>query len=89
MSCEYRGDPRESLLSISHDGCLNLLVEALYYPVNRGVVGGRPRELNAAHPCQGLENLGFELTSLAGGDGLGATEAGYSAGQLSASHGVG
>jgi hypothetical protein len=40
-------------------------------------VGGRPRELNAAHPCQGLEKVGFELTSLVGGDGLRATEAGW------------
>jgi hypothetical protein len=73
----------------SYPSSLNLPVEALHYPVNRGVVGGRQRELNAAHPCQGLENLGFELTSLVGGDGLGATDSGYAAGQLSASHGVG
>jgi hypothetical protein len=39
-------------------------------------VGGRPRELNATQPSPGLEKVGFELTSLVGGDGLRATEAG-------------
>jgi hypothetical protein len=41
----------------------------------------RSRELNAAHPCQGLDKSGFKLTFLVGGDVLPSTEAGYPAGQ--------
>jgi hypothetical protein len=53
------------------------------------VVGGRPRKLNSAHPGQGSEKLGFKLASLFISDDLWATEAGYPAGQESASHGIG
>jgi hypothetical protein len=56
-------------------------VEAFYESIIRGVVGGHPRQLNAAHLGQGFEKLGFELTSLLSGDDLRATEAGYPAGQ--------
>jgi hypothetical protein len=52
-------------------------------------VGGRLRELNATHPGQGLENLGFKLASLGGGDGRRATEADYPAGEEGVCHGVG
>lgn len=38
---------------------------------------------------QGVEELRFKLTSLVGGNGLLATEAGYLAGQLGACHCVG
>jgi hypothetical protein len=41
------------------------------------MVGGHPRKLNATHPGEGLKKLRFKLTSLLGGGGLRATEAGY------------
>jgi hypothetical protein len=40
-------------------------------------------------PGQGLEELGFKLTSLFGGDGLPLTKVGYPAGQYNTCHGVG
>jgi hypothetical protein len=56
-------------------------MEALYDTVGYGVVGGGPRELDATQLGQGPEKLGFELTSLIGGDGLRAAEAGHPAGK--------
>jgi hypothetical protein len=41
------------------------------------MVGGCPGKLNSTHFGQGVEELRLELTSLVGGDGLRATEAGY------------
>jgi hypothetical protein len=69
------------LVRVAHDGCLQCPVKAFHEPVSRGVVGGRPRELNATHPGHRLEKLGFKLTSLVGGDGVRATEVEYPAGQ--------
>jgi hypothetical protein len=44
--------------------------------------------VNPSHPCQGLEQFGFELTSVVGGYGLRASKADYPARQYSASHGA-
>jgi hypothetical protein len=76
----FRREPMEATLStvvrVADDGCLQCPVETFHEFVSRGVVGGGPRDLNATHPGQGLEKLGFNLTSLVGGGGLRATEAG-------------
>jgi hypothetical protein len=60
---------------MAHDGCLQRSVEMLHESVSRGMVGGRPRELNTTQFGQGLEELRFEMPSLIGGDGLRTTEA--------------
>jgi hypothetical protein len=66
---------------VAHDGYFQCPVEAFHEPIIHGEVDGRLRQLNATHPVQGLEKLGFKETSLVGGDGLGTTEGGYPAGQ--------
>jgi hypothetical protein len=58
------------LVHVVNDGCLQCPVEAFHESVSRGVVGCRPRELNATHFCQGLEKLQFKVPSLVCGDGL-------------------
>jgi hypothetical protein len=69
------------LVRVAYYGYPQCPVEAFHKYVSRGMVGGRPRELNATQPGQGLEKLRFELTFLVGGDGLWATEAEYPASQ--------
>jgi hypothetical protein len=69
------------LVRVADDGCFQRPVEAFHESFNSGVVGGRPREMNATQPGQGVEKLRFKLTSLVSGDGLRTTEAGYPAGQ--------
>jgi hypothetical protein len=85
MPCGFLGEPGEAplplLIRVSHDDCFQCPVETFHEPVSRGVLGGRPRELNATLPGQGLEKLRFKLTSLVGVDCLLATEAGYPAGK--------
>jgi hypothetical protein len=84
-SFECRADSEENqgkrlrslLVHMTHDGCLQYLVEAFHESISRGVVGGCLRELNTTQPGQELEKLRFKLTSLVGGDGLRATEEGY------------
>jgi hypothetical protein len=66
---------------VAHNGCLQHPVEAFHESVSCGVVGGYPQEQNATQVDLGVEEFRFELTSLFGGDGLWATEAGYPAGQ--------
>jgi hypothetical protein len=66
---------------MAHDGGLERSVETLHESVSRGMVGGRPRELNTAQFGQGLEELRYELASLVSVDGLWAAKAGYPAGQ--------
>jgi hypothetical protein len=69
------------LVGVAQDGCFEGPVEPFHEPVSRRVVGGCPRELNATKLGQGVEELRLKLTSLVGGEGLRATEAGYPAGQ--------
>jgi hypothetical protein len=74
------------LVSVARDGCLQRPVEALHQTIGCWMVGGCPGELNSSHSGQGVEELRLELTSLVGGDGLRATEAGYPAGHEGACH---
>jgi hypothetical protein len=45
------------LICVAQDGCLQCPMKAFHESVSRGVVGCRPRELNATHLGQGLEKL--------------------------------
>jgi hypothetical protein len=45
------------LLRVGHDGYVQCPVEIFHEFVMCVVVGGRPREMNAIQPRQGLENL--------------------------------
>jgi hypothetical protein len=74
-------------ICVAHDGCLQRPVNAFHETIGCWMVGGSPGKLNSSHFGQRVEELQLELTSLVGGDGLWATEAGYPAGKEGTCHG--
>jgi hypothetical protein len=74
------------VICVTHDGSFHGSMQAFHKIVGSRVMRGCSAEVNATNLCKVVEELGFELASLVGGDGLWATKTGNPSREQSAGY---
>ena len=74
------------VICVTHDGSFHSTVQAFHKTIGCRVVRGCSADVYATNLCKAVDELGFELASVVGGDGLWTTKTGNPSREQSAGH---